>query len=109
MKPNVDLTEERIFTTREKPTGLFKELLDMFEPKKPWDFEHNVQLVDCDSLMDESIIYARNSYKYWNRHNLYDTGKICENCGFDASKKPWEGITCNCYSMTSEKKIPWKF
>lgn len=41
MKRNVDLSENRIFTAPEEPTGLVKLLLDTLKITKPWDFENN--------------------------------------------------------------------
>ena len=50
MKRNVDLTENRIFTTPEEPTGVTKEILDWVKKvsRKPWDFENKPRIISGD-------------------------------------------------------------
>lgn len=114
MKPNVDLTENRIFTTPKEPSGVVKELLNLLEPK-PWDFENMPTLISDDldlqnnSYKNEELVFTGNKeerqIKKMNR--LYDTGKYCYICGRACREKPWTGITCNCYSMEYRPKFPW--
>lgn len=115
MKSNVDLTESRIFTTPDKPTGLYKLFLDTLKVTKPWDFEHIPQLITSDEDLlgfNSRSIFAVGNKKErqnWKRNHAYYTGQICEYCGQNRSKKPWVTNTCNCYSMSYMRKIPWKF
>lgn len=112
MKRNVDLSESRMFTTPEEPTGLFKLLLDTLNITKPWDFEHNPRKITSDRLFNYRSLFAVGNKKdrqNWKRNNAYDTGQICDYCGQDRGKKPWAKNRCNCYSMSYTPKIPWKF
>lgn len=101
MKRNVDLTENRVFTTPEQPTGLIKLLLDAIKVRKPWDFENNPKTLTSDSDLGMQS-------KQW-RSFAYDSDDICDWCGQDRGKKPWARNRCNCYSMTYTPRIPWKF
>lgn len=106
MKSNVDLSESRIFTTPEEPTGIFKLLLDSIKVTKPWDFEHN----PIKATTDEEVFGLSNSHSLlWKRNYAYDTNQICDCCGQSRGKKPWASNRCNCYSMTYTPKIPWEF
>jgi len=116
MKRNVDLSESRMFTTPEEPTGIFKLLLDSIKVTKPWDFEHKPIKVSSDSedyrlFNSQSLIPVGNKKERenWKRNQAYDTDQICDWCGQDRGKKPWAKNRCNCYSMTYTPKIPWKF
>lgn len=115
MKRNVDLSENRMFTTPEEPTGLFKLLLDEIKVTKPWDFLHNYREVTNDKETFEfnsQSLFAIGNKKdrqNWKRNHAYDTGQICDCCGQNSGKKPWAKNRCDCYSMTYIPKIPWKF
>lgn len=114
MKRNVDLSESRMFTTPEQPTGLFKLLLDAIKVTKPWDFEHNPRKVtsDIDAEVSSRSPFAvgnKKDRKNWKRNHAYDTDQICDCCGQNRGKKPWAKNRCNCYSMSYTPKIPWKF
>lgn len=115
MKRNVDLSESRMFTTPEEPTGLFKLLLDAIKVTKPWDFENNPQKITSDqdfSFINSRTLFAVGNKKdrqNWKRNYAYDTDQICGRCGQDRGKKPWAKNRCNCYSMSYTPKIPWKF
>jgi hypothetical protein len=56
MKRNVDLTEDRLFTTPEEPTGITKILFDWFadQQRKPWEFN----ITDINSDFDSSLYSA---------------------------------------------------
>ena len=116
MKRNVDLSESRMFTTPEEPTGLFKLLLDIIKVTKPWDFEHNPRKITSESedfgLFNSRSLFAVGNKKdrqNWKRNYAYDTDQICDCCGQDRGKKPWAKNRCNCYSMSYTSKIPWRF
>ena len=115
MKRNVDLSESRMFTTPEEPTGLFKLLLDIIKVTKPWDFENNPRKITSDKdfdLFNSRSLFAvgnRKDRQNWKRNYAYDTDQICDRCGQDRGKKPWAKNRCNCYSMSYTPKIPWKF
>lgn len=119
MKPNVDLTDSRIFTTFEEPTGIVKLLLDSLKVKKPWDFENNPKkFKDITSDAEVSDFSSRRSLipvgnkkerQIWKLHRAYDADEICDCCGQSRGKKPWAKNKCNCYSMTFTPKIPWRF
>ena len=110
MKPNVDLTESRIFTTYENHINL----LDLLKPTKPWDFENLPTLISDDLDLKNSseidmIIFTGNKKdrQIKKKNFLYNTEKVCDRCGCDYRKKPWAGMTCNCYSMKYTPKFPW--
>lgn len=118
MKRNVDLSQNRIFTTPEEPTGEAKILLDWFKKltQKPWDFENKPMEISSDldlkasSKYEELIITGNKHERQIRKQNrLYDAGKVCDICGFDTRKRPWLGKTCNCYSMIYKPKMPWTF
>ena len=116
MKRNVDLTENRMFTTPEEPPEVVKLLLEALKVTKPWDFEHNPLNVTSDSqdfyLFNSRSFFAVGNKKdreNWKRNHLYDTDQICDWCGQDRGKKPWAKNRCNCYSMTYTPEIPWRF
>ena len=116
MKRNVDLSESRMFTTPESPTGLTKLILDALKVTKPWDFENNPHVLASD--LDLKVIAETRSVfpvgnkterQNWNRNHAYDTDQICDLCGQERGKKPWAKNRCNCYFMTVAPKIPWNF
>lgn len=116
MKRNVDLSENRMFTTPEPLTGLNKLLHDALKVTKPWDFKNNPRILTSD--LDLAVSYevrrvfavgSKEERQRWKRNRAYATDQICDCCGQDRGKKPWAKNRCNCYSMTSHRKIPWKF
>lgn len=116
MKRNVDLSESRMFTTYEEPTGLFKLLLDAIKVTKPWDFEHKpIKFANDEEafgLSNSRSLFAvgnKEERQIWKQNHAYDTDQICDWCGKSKDKKPWAENRCNCYSMTDSPKIPWKF
>lgn len=116
MKRNVDLSEYRMFTTPEAPTGIYKLLLDAIKVTKPWDFEHNPRKVTSDweetcLFNSKSLIAVGNKKERQQRkqNDLCDTDQICDRCGQSRGKKPWAKNRCKCDSMTYTSKIPWKF
>ena len=114
MKRNVDLSESRMFTTPEAPTGLFKIIMDAIESIKPWDFENKPKKITSDSdfgAFNSRSLFAVGNKKdrqNWKRNKAYDTDQICDCCGQDRGKKLWAKNRCNCYYI-SRPKIPWKF
>lgn len=116
MKRNVDLSESRMFTTPEEPTGLFKLLLDAIKVTKPWDFEHNPRKFTSDeeafglsNFRSPFAVGNKKERQIWKQNYAYDTDQICDCCGQSRGKKPWARNRCNCYSKTYTTKIPWKF
>ena len=116
MKRNVDLTENRIFTTPEPLTGLAKLITDSLKVTKPWDFENITTQLTSDLelaiISEQRSVFAVGNKKQrqnWKRNHAYDTDEVCDCCGQSRGKKPWAKNYCNCYSMTSPQKIPWKF
>jgi len=113
MKRNVDLSDSRMFTTPEEPTGIFKTLWDLIKITKPWDFENNPRSVNSDDdLFDAPSLIALGNKKerqIWKRHQACYADEICDRCGQSTGKKPWAKNRCNCYSMRYKPKIPWKF
>ncbi len=118
MKRNVDLTQNRLFTTPKEPTGEAKILLDWLKKltPKPWDFENKSIGISSDldfrtsSKYEELIITGNKHERQIRKQNsLYDDGKVCDICGLDTRKRPWLRKTCNCYSMMYKPKIPWIF
>ena len=115
MKRNVDLSENRMFTTPEEPTGLFKLLLDTIKVTKPWDFEHNPRKFTSDQdfgFINSRALFAVGNKKdrqIWKRNQAYNTDQICDCCGQNRGKKPWAKNSCNCYSMIHKPRGIWKF
>lgn len=120
MKPNVDLSENRLFTTYREPselTGTAKIILDWLKKsvRKPWDFENNPTPLSSDldlEILDrEELILTGNKQQRQRKrlYRLYDEGTVCDICGLDTRKKPWAGMTCSCYSMVHQHKFPWIF
>lgn len=116
MKRNVDLSQSRMFTTPEEPTGVFKLLLDLIKVTKPWDFEHNPKKVTSDLelaiICERRQVFAignKQERQRWKRNYACNTNQICDCCGQSRGKKPWARNRCNCYSMIYKPKIPWKF
>lgn len=115
MKRNVDLTQNRIFSSA-RPTardiGLF-----VFRPVElgkidsateviklhPWavdKFQRVHSDADlCDGNSEEIIITGNASTrahkKYWK---AADAGDMCDCCGTDLNKKPWDRHYCLCSS-----------
>ena len=116
MKRNVDLTEDRLFTTPEEPTGITKILFDWFadQQRKPWEFnitEINSELdFECAILHPPLIATGdKADRERWYRAQKESADEICDHCGQDKGKLPWAKKKCNCYAMTFERKIPWDF
>ena len=116
MKRNVDLSENRMFTTPESPTGLAKLLFDAFKVIKPWDFENKPKLINSDYDLMTSANYRsliavgnKRERQVWKRNYESDTDQVCDCCGQSTGKKPWAKNRCQCYSMIYSPKIPWKF
>ncbi len=115
MKRNVDLSENRIFTAPEEPTGLVKLLLDTLKVTKPWDFENNSKKIEDDVTLSvygyKSLLAVGNKKErqIWKKNHACDTNQICDCCGQSIGRKPWDKNRCNCYSITNTSKIPWKF
>ena len=116
MKRNVDLSENRIFTTPEEPPELFKILLNVLKEIKPWNFERNyqeirndVEIHDLSNFGKSFAVGNKKQRQIWKRNHASDRNEICDWCGQDRGKKPWAKNRCNCYSMISTSKIPWKF
>lgn len=117
MKRNVDLSESRIFTTPEPPTGIAKLLLNALKVTKPWDFENNPRKFSDDVDFEIEIrrrppIFAvgdKKQRKRWKRNRAYYANEICDCCGQSRGRKPWAKKECNCYSMSYNPRIPWKF
>ena len=72
MKRNVDLSESRMFTTPEEPTGVFKLLLDLIKVTKPWDFEHNPRKITCDF---DAEISSRSLFAIGNKKEARNLGQ----------------------------------
>lgn len=106
MKGNVDLTQNRKFTTPEEPTGLFAEILDLIKITKPWDFENNPikSVVDLElQWVSERKVFTvgnKEERRIWKR-NTRKTGYFC---GQNTDEKPWTK-----YFMNYSPRIPWKF
>ena len=116
MKRNVDLTENRMFTTPTPLAGLAKLIHDALKVTKPWDFENNPKQLasemDLAITSKQNRVFAvgnREERQRWKLNQAYDTDEICDCCGQSRGKKPWARKRCNCYSMTYTPKIPWKF
>ena len=114
MKRNVDLSENRMFTNPEEPTGIFKLLIDQIKGVKPWDFENKPREITSDeefSILSQTVFAVGNKKQRerWKREEASEKDEICDMCGQSRGKKPWAKNRCNCYSMTYTPKIPWKF
>ena len=115
MKRNVDLTENRFFTTPEEPTGIGKILWDWLEKqeRKPWEFNLSQIHSDFDLNTFHRPLIAtgdKNERERWQRSQQEQTEEICSHCGKDKGKLPWARKECGCsHMMTLQRKIPWDF
>lgn len=115
MKRNVDLTEDRLFTTTPEPTGEDKVLFDYFRDLalKPWEFNfcNCLSDIDFDVIAPRSLIATgdKESRARWYRTEHSRNGEICERCGKSKGKLPWDKKSCDCYQMVRTQKIPWNF
>lgn len=118
MKRNVDLSENRIFTTPEEPTGDEKIILDWVKKvtRKPWDFKNKPKIISSDfdleiSCKEKELFFTgdKKERQIKKQNRLFDEEKVCDVCGLDTRKKPWARTTCKCYSMKYESKKPWIF
>jgi len=117
MKPNVDLTENRLFTTFENRefSEIHMLLIKSLKLNMPW---RKMQEVSSDNELCNSI-------ENFKKHSYFPTGnkherqkKIesrmyyenrCEECDQPLPKCPWIRHNCSAYCMTLEKRIPWIF
>ncbi len=128
MKPNVDLTENQIFTTRKQvvtfidvPHGPAEEqtlcmqiFMDILERTLPWDYEHLPRMIESDADFVEnkqSLIATGNKddRKNWYQNRTFVSGEVCWMCGRHVGKKPWAKNRCKCWDFQIEKKIPWRY
>lgn len=116
MKPNVDLTENSLFTTRDREYSQVEMLLiKAMKLNIPWK---RIQYISTDSELGHMTTDSRKSSYFptgtkQERQKIINarmfSRKICEDCGKNLSKCPWIRHKCTAFSMTLEKRIPWIF
>lgn len=112
MKRNVDLTENRIFTTpSENPDSILVSewLADL--TRIPWEFGILRFEEDIDFDIKNKTLIAtgnRRDRQAWKAARRFYTEGICSRCG-KSRGYPWAPASCNCYSMSMPKKFPWEF
>ena len=116
MKRNVDLTEDRFFTTPEEPTGIGKILWDWIkdQTRKPWEFNISQIHSDCDFGTIRRPLIAtgdKDERERWKRSQMENSYEICSHCGKNLGKLPWARKECGCLYMMQplQRKIPWDF
>lgn len=115
MKSNVDLSENRIFTTPTPPTDpIIIELSKFLKISKPWDFLNNPKWIGSDLDLEISnkgkkvfAVGNKKERQRWKRNQASYADEICGRCGESRGRKPWAKKECNCYSMRRTKRIPW--
>lgn len=111
MKSNVDLTQGRMFSgaARGIPTNaLFMKFESLFPGSGlgtlfPWSvdrFTHIKSDSELSSGSSDEIIFTGNaSQRDRKRFNKQiDSGDMCDCCGADLTKKPWDRHYCLCSS-----------
>lgn len=127
MKRNVDLTSNRMFSsrnTRQIGSGLPFLKLDTLLPGKdlgtlfPWSVERFKVVRSDDELSSganhEIIITGdastREHKRFWR---AADAGDMCDCCGTDLNRKPWDRHYCLCSKCMSGLDITveklWKY
>lgn len=115
MKVNVDLTEDRIFSHPHlwgiRNTFRLRDLIK--KNKYPWDSS-----TICDNFKENKEIFFTGN-KVERKTKVYvderDYGNLCDCCGKDLTKKPWEKsdyLCLDCDSGTSNTNFilnrkPW--
>ena len=113
MKPNVDLTEHRLFTSRTEHADI---LANFFAKQMPW----NKRITEISSDSELGIMCSDSKKRsYFPTGNKGERERIikarlerkkrCEDCEQLLPKCPWIKHECNAYSMTIKKRIPWIF
>ena len=109
MKRNVDLTEDRLFTTpqpRENSGLIFIEV-----NFKPWEFNFIEITSDLDfGFGSQSLIPLgdKKDREIWKINNNCSSNDVCSTCG-KRKYLPWSSRNCGCYSMSTPKEFPWEF
>ena len=120
MKPNVDLSEGRMFTNLENPevpsTSVSPlEILSFLNsvglPKEPW--KYYVSMTDSDFLLFSSHQLFMTGNKHLRKRKkanyLYENEQICSFCGQHIGKKPWVIHSCKRKPLTTPHEFPWNF
>ena len=103
MKSNVDLTEQGLFSSNSNRESILNNLLSLLDvdDKHPWKFPE-VEIVESDSdlIYKKPLIICGSSSdrEMANKRHDYDSGRYCDRCGEDLTKKPWN----RCYSLCSK-------
>jgi len=110
MKPNVDLTENQMFSSGSTRISLSTSNtpfnLDLLQLLKhsyfhfPWDLEtkHNLEQGSDGDYRIELILTGNRTDRERKRKWIqYEEGMECDGCGKDISKKPWKKVALTNY------------
>lgn len=108
MKPNVDLTINRMFSTSPRDlrlNSIFKSLYSKF----PWSKISR----DSNPYDERELIYTGNKKERADkaRNITYENGDECHRCGVELSHIPWCRHFCLCETCEAEMnadKISWQ-
>ena len=113
MKRNVDLTEDRLFTT--PPPQQDPGLIFIDVNFKPWEFRFVEITSDLDFGIDSQSLIPlgdKRDREIWKNNNNSSSNDICSTCG-KRKYLPWSSRSCECYSNYSStftsKRFPWEF
>lgn len=101
MKDNIDLTEDRDFRRKIDVTEISRAVMQTFGCRFPWQINNKVS-----NYTDErSLVFtgSKEDRKQKCRYKTFENGLMCERCGADLSKKPWNMKYTLC--MRCEKEM----
>lgn len=112
MKRNVDLTENRIFTSpSENPDHIRVSEWISDLTRIPWEFGIICFERDIDFDIKNKTLIAtgdRRDRQAWKAARRFYTERICSRCGKSGGYY-WAPKSCGCYSISTLKKLPWEF
>lgn len=122
MKSNVDLTENRMFSTNSSNVSI--EIEDIFSTRFPWDLRNIMNEVNCEYDLDyqhDSVIAlgSKEERAEVKKYRDMDARIYCERCGKKINKFPWDleiGLCHKCNDIVNRQifnngsdKCPWRF
>ena len=117
MKRNVDLTENGLFSNNNREVSLnnLLRILDI-DNKHPWKFS-DAEIIESDSdlIYKKPLIVCGSSSdrKKISKRYDFESGRYCDRCGADLTKKPWDKYYGLCSRCRDELDIEcskyWKY
>lgn len=93
MKPNVDLTENKMFALNQYD-GITSAVLKHLEGPFPWNFHSFKAVLDDGDLTnyENELIFTgtKDVIKKKKYYQAANSGNYCECCGADLHTKPWD-------------------